>query len=125
MSKYKEYTVRYLLDEYEQQQLKKIYEAYKSMGYNFQSTEIFFETIMTAGSIFYIAKKLADEEWMAGISEYKTYDEVSQETKERLDKRKQAKEHPIETAMEERIDAAIDEVMEQSPVMEPDMEPEL
>lgn len=127
MGQYKDITVTFTLDEYQQQQLNNIYLAFKNKGFEFDSAESLFRSIMTIGSTYDVAKKLAYNEWQAGISEYKSSDEIYQETKERIEKRNQAKEHPIDTATEERIDAAIDEVMEQEQLqtLNQDMEPEL
>lgn len=127
MEQYKDITVTFTLDEYQQQQLENIYLAFKNKGFDFDSVESLFRSIMTVGSTYDVAKKLAFSEWQAGISEYKSSDEIYHETKERIEKRNQAKEHPIDTATEERIDAAIDEVMEQEQLqaMNQDMEPEL
>ena len=127
MEQYKDITVTFTLDEYQQQQLENIYLAFKNKGFDFDSVESLFRSIMTVGSTYDVAKKLAFSEWQAGISEHKSSDEIYHETKERIEKCNQAKEHPIDTATEERIDAAIDEVMEQEQLqaMNQDMEPEL
>lgn len=127
MEQYKDITVTFTLDEYQQRKLDNIYLAYKNQGFDFYTRESLFQSIMTVGSTYDVDKKLAYSEWQAGISEHKSSDEIYHETKERIEKRNQAKEHPIDTVKEERIDAAIDEVMEQEQLqtLNQDMEPEL
>lgn len=111
----KEFTVTYWLDQYQQQQLENILQAYKSKGLNFDSVESLFKSIMTVGSTYDVAHKLAFAEVETGISEYKGRDEVYRETKARLEKEK----------LREQIDAAVDHVVEQQQIPEPDLEMEL
>ncbi len=124
MEEYKDITVTYTLDAYQQQQLENIYQAYKEKGYEFDSVDSLFENIMTLGSRYDVAEKLGFSEFQAGISDYKTRNEIYQETKDRLEKNEQTK-HPIEKTMEDRIDTAVDQMLEASEPPEPelDMEP--
>lgn len=111
----KEFTVTYWLDQYQQQQLENILQAYKSKGLNFDSVESLFKSIMMAGSTYDVSEKLASYEFETGISEYKGRDEVYRETKARLEKER----------LREQIDAAVDHVVEQQQIPEPDLEMEL
>ena len=115
MEEYKEFTVTFHLDEYQQQQLQNIFQAYSQKGYKFESTESLFESLMTVGCTYDIAERFAQADFSAGLTDqYKTSSEVYQETKNRLK----------EKELQERIDAAAKQVMEQQ-VPEPDLEMEL
>lgn len=111
----KDCTVTYSLDQYQQRQLENILQAFKSKGFDFGSLESLFNSIMTVGSTYDVAHKLALSEFQAGISEYKDSNEVYRETKARLEKER----------LREQIDAAVDHVVEQQQIPEPDLEMEL
>lgn len=79
-----EITVTYNLDDFQVSQLKEISEKYKQLGREI-SIDNLFKAIMTAGSTYNIAEKIALEEWRAGIrEEMPNNEEIYKETKERL-----------------------------------------
>lgn len=82
----KRYTVEYVLDDYEEQQLDNIFKAYAENGFKFESKERLFDSIMSTGSRYYMAERLSFHEFKAGIHGYKTKEEVWKELEARWQK---------------------------------------
>ena len=61
-------TVKYLLQDEDEERLRKITELYKAEGYEFSEDKMF-ETIMCTGSKFDIDKKFRFHEWKLGLRE--------------------------------------------------------
>ena len=84
MAKYK---VEFETDDYQEKQLERLRECIKEQGYDFDKKSIF-RAMMLEGSRFMIAEKLAFLEFRHGLEDYKTSDQVYEETKKRIEEEK-------------------------------------
>lgn len=78
------YTVEFETDDYQEEQLERLQKCMKEYGCDFDKKSIF-RAMMREGSRFMIAEKLAFLEVRNGLGKYKSYDQVYEETKKRIE----------------------------------------